>query len=110
MWPGFWTGAGDKLVDPVGNEKWTCENSWKKQGSRASGAWTAGGPATVRGLNEDDPYLAIDGQFGGIHRGGANVLFADASVRFFPESGDSQMFKAMATVLGSKRAELLDKE
>src|SRR5262245_13082 len=46
-----------------------------------SGAWTAGGPDTVRGLDpEASPYLGVPGQFGGNHYGGTNVLVADGSV------------------------------
>jgi len=44
--------------------------------SAAQGAWTAAGPATVRGY---DPATA---HFGGNHCGGCQVGFADGSVRF----------------------------
>ena len=45
------------------------------------GAWTAA-PDSVRGLDPDgSPYLGVSQQFGGNHPGGANVLFADGSVR-----------------------------
>jgi hypothetical protein len=43
--------------------------------SAAQGGWTAGGPPTVRGF---DPATS---QFGGNHRGGCLVGFADGSVR-----------------------------
>jgi prepilin-type processing-associated H-X9-DG protein len=42
--------------------------------SAAQGAWTAGGPPTVRGF---DPAA----HFGGNHRGGCQAVFADGSVR-----------------------------
>jgi prepilin-type processing-associated H-X9-DG protein len=49
-----------------------------------NGPWAAGGFPTVRGLPPDEPFCIGPGRaFGGIHRTGANVLFADASVRFF---------------------------
>src|SRR5207248_2816468 len=73
--------------------------------ARTSGAWTASGPPTVRGVEEGGPpYLGADGQFGGTHRGGANALFADGSVRFLQDSLDPQVFRAMATVRGSAGA------
>jgi prepilin-type processing-associated H-X9-DG protein len=70
--------------------------------AQADGAWTAGGWPTVRGLEENGPpYLGIDGQFGGTHRGGANALFADASVRFLRTPGDSPALRAIVTIQGS---------
>jgi prepilin-type processing-associated H-X9-DG protein len=66
--------------------------------ARASGAWTAGGPPTVRGLEEGPPYLGAEGPFGGTHRGGANALFADASVRFLREKSAPRVIRAMVTV------------
>jgi prepilin-type processing-associated H-X9-DG protein len=69
----------------------------------ASGAWTAGGPATVRGLDpEGTPYLGVPGQFGGNHPGGANAVFADASVHFLQSSLDPQVVEAMATIAGGE--------
>jgi len=73
--------------------------------SRASGAWSAAGSSTVRGLEEQEPCFGANARFGGNHPGGANALFADASVRFVRESMDLQVVRAMATVLGSKRVE-----
>ena len=71
--------------------------------SHPSGAWTAGGPPTVRGLEENGvPYLGADGQFGGLHPGGTNALFADGSVRFLAPSTDPALMRAMVTIRGSK--------
>jgi prepilin-type processing-associated H-X9-DG protein len=71
--------------------------------ARDNGPWTAGGPATVRGLCLDaEPYLGRGGQFGGSHPGGANVLFADASVHFVSESLSPQLFEALATIAGGE--------
>jgi hypothetical protein len=75
--------------------------------TRAFGAWTAGGSATVRGLVEGDPpYLGLDRQFGGLHPRGVNVLLADVSARLIRESIDPGVLEAMATIKGSKDAEL----
>jgi prepilin-type processing-associated H-X9-DG protein len=67
--------------------------------SRASGAWTAAGPPTVRGLVDGaSPYLGRDGQFGGIHNQGLNIAFADASVRFVKNSIDPTVFESLARI------------
>jgi prepilin-type processing-associated H-X9-DG protein len=69
--------------------------------SQATGAWTAAGPPTVRGLEQDGlPYLGIGGQFGGNHRGVANAVFADGSVRSLRESIDPGVLEAIATIKG----------
>jgi prepilin-type processing-associated H-X9-DG protein len=61
--------------------------------------WTAGGPATVRGLDPDGPpYSGIDGQFGGMHRGGAMVLFADGSARHVKRSASRLVWEEMARI------------
>jgi prepilin-type processing-associated H-X9-DG protein len=68
----------------------------------ATGAWTAAGRATVRGLEQDGlPYLGKDGQFGGNHPGVANAVFADGSVRSLRDSMDPRVLEAIATVKGS---------
>lgn len=67
---------------------------------KASGAWTAGGPSTVRGLAPDSPpYLG--GQFGGLHRRVCNALFADGSVRFLGGQTENRVLEAIATIDGS---------
>ena len=69
----------------------------------ANGPWTAGGPATVRGLDPArQPYLGRGRQFGGAHRGGAMVAFADGTVRFIRETIDPPIFEAVATVAGGE--------
>jgi prepilin-type processing-associated H-X9-DG protein len=73
------------------------------------GPWSAGGPATVRGLSADGPYLGEGGQFPSSHRGGffpfsqpvvTNVVFADGSVRPLTDSVSPQVLEALATVAG----------
>jgi prepilin-type processing-associated H-X9-DG protein len=71
--------------------------------SRTTGTWIAAGTPTVRGLDPNDrPYLGVGRQFGGLHRGGANVLFADGHVDFFTGSTDSAVIEALAKVSGSR--------
>jgi prepilin-type processing-associated H-X9-DG protein len=48
--------------------------------AHGNGPWLAGGPPTVRGLDPDcDRYLGLGRPFGGLHREGCNVLWADGS-------------------------------
>ena len=68
-----------------------------------NGPWTAGGPATVRGLDPGrPPYIGPGGQFGGAHPGGAMVAFADGSVRFLREAIDPKVFEALSTIAGGE--------
>jgi len=65
--------------------------------SQTEGAWTAAGPATVRGLDTEGPtYVGLNGQFGGMHTGGAIAVFADASVHHQSASIDRHVLEAMA--------------
>jgi prepilin-type processing-associated H-X9-DG protein len=69
----------------------------------ANGPWTAGGAATVRGLDPGrQPYVGRGRQFGGTHGGGVMVALADGSVRFLDESIDPRVFEALATVAGGE--------
>jgi prepilin-type processing-associated H-X9-DG protein len=75
------------------------------------GPWTAGGRATVRGLaNDGRPYLGREGQFGSLHIGGGNVLFADGSVRQLAPSVSPQVVEALATIAGHEEVGSLDPE
>jgi hypothetical protein len=73
--------------------------------TRTQGAWTAGGPPTVRGLEEGTPYLGAGGQFGGTHPKTTYPLFADGSIRPVSDSVAPRAFEAMATIRGSRDAE-----
>lgn len=69
-----------------------------------NGPWTAGGTATVRGLDpSQQPYIGLGRQFGGLHRGGVMVAMADGSVRFLREGIDPTVFEAVSTVAGGER-------
>jgi prepilin-type processing-associated H-X9-DG protein len=71
-----------------------------------NGAWTAGGFATVRGLDPDGRvYIGKSGQFSSGHRHGSNALFADGSVRFLNDSTEPKLFEAMATIAGRESVE-----
>jgi prepilin-type processing-associated H-X9-DG protein len=74
--------------------------------SQASGAWTAAGSPTARGLIPGgSPYVGVGGQFGGNHRRGANAAFADGSVRFIEQSIDPAVLEAMVTLSGKGNQE-----
>jgi hypothetical protein len=69
----------------------------------ANGPWTAGGPATLRGLDPGrQPYVGRGRQFGGTHRGGVMVALGDGSVRFLHETINPKVFEALATVAGAE--------
>jgi hypothetical protein len=74
--------------------------------ARDNGPWTAGGRATVRGLDPDlGAYLGHDGQFGSRHRGAVtNVVFVDASVKTLRTGMAPGLFEALATIAGGKEA------
>jgi prepilin-type processing-associated H-X9-DG protein len=68
-----------------------------------NGPWTAGGPATVRGLDPGrQPYVGRGCQFGGTHRGGVIVAFADGSFRFHRDALNPKLFEAISTVAGAE--------
>jgi prepilin-type processing-associated H-X9-DG protein len=67
--------------------------------TRENGPWPAGGPATVRGLEPDcDRYIGKAAAFGGLHREGANVLWADGSVRIVTEQIEPDLFRLEARI------------
>jgi prepilin-type processing-associated H-X9-DG protein len=59
-----------------------------------NGLWPAGGPSTVRGVPLDcNRYIGTSAAFGGLHRAGANVLWADGSVHIVTEKVDPELFR-----------------
>lgn len=70
----------------------------------ANGPWTAGGPATVRGLDPaKTPYIGEGRQFGGSHPGGTIVLFVDGSVHFIRDTINPRTFEAFSTIAGGEQ-------
>ncbi len=63
------------------------------------GYWAEGGPATVRGLDiQDKPYLGVLRQFGALHPGVTNVLFAGGSVDALSDDIDPVVFQDMLRI------------
>jgi prepilin-type processing-associated H-X9-DG protein len=66
-----------------------------------NGPWAAAGRPTLRGLEPgEQEYLGPGRPFGGLHAGGANALYADASVRFLRDTMVPAEFRAEATLVG----------
>lgn len=72
--------------------------------SRGLAPWSAGGPPSVRGVDPAmRPQIGRGRPFGGYHPGGANVAFADGSIKFLRETIDPKVFEALSTVAGGER-------
>ncbi len=69
--------------------------------SKNPGPWGVGGPSTVRELTKA-PYINGPDGLGGVHRGGAMVLFADGSVRFISEAVDDEVMEGLVTIQGGE--------
>lgn len=68
--------------------------------------WIAGGGATVRGFNEDDPMSGFRHANGG--KPGTYALMGDGSVRFIPANVDKKVLLALGTRAGGDLADLAD--
>jgi prepilin-type processing-associated H-X9-DG protein len=84
-----------------------------------SGPWTAGGYATVRGLDPSEPkYIGLGCEFGSNHPAGlwsgstgiANAGFADGSVRQLSALIDKHLLEALATIAGGENVSRKDLE
>jgi prepilin-type processing-associated H-X9-DG protein len=81
------------IKDGTSNTLLLMETAWE------NGPWTAGGEPTMRGLEpKRQPYLGSGRPFGGTHRAGAGVAFADGSVRFLSESIRPDVLEELATM------------
>jgi prepilin-type processing-associated H-X9-DG protein len=67
--------------------------------TRDNGPWLAGGYPTVRGLDpQEEPIVGPGAPFGGLHQGGANVLWADGSVRWTSDRVQPNVFRAQVLI------------
>lgn len=72
------------------------------QTNRDLGPWIRGGPATIRGMIENDKLMGEGGQFGGVHVGGGYFAFADGHVAYFRDEIDPKLLRALATRAGGE--------
>jgi hypothetical protein len=70
--------------------------------------WIAGGGATVRGLDENDPMSGFRYTHPGRDKQGTYALMGDGSVRWIPGDINPKVLKAMATRAGGDGADLAD--
>ena len=71
------------------------------------GRWAAGGVSTYRPITQK-PYINGPDGIGGPFNGGANVAFADGSVRFISENIDPEVFEALNTINGGEVVNNID--
>ena len=94
----------DRQVRPPDIKDGTSTTMMLAESDSAQGPWFAGGRWTVRGLDQArQPYIGPNRQFGGHHKGGANVLLADGSLRFVSDSINPKVFEALSTMAGGEK-------
>lgn len=77
------------------------------ESSVKNGPWTAGGPATVRDIEEtDEPVFGIGRQLGGLHAGITNVAFADGSMKPMNDDVDMRVLVELVGVCDSQKTSL----
>ncbi|MDB5309650.1 MAG: hypothetical protein JWO38_3852 [Gemmataceae bacterium] len=68
---------------------------------RDPGPWMAGGRPTARPFDPGGPRaIGQEGQFGGLHVNGVNVLFVDGSVRFLRDTVNGNTLAALFIIAG----------
>jgi prepilin-type processing-associated H-X9-DG protein len=93
----------DRTVRPADIKDGASTTMMLTESDSARGPWFAGGRATVRGLDPSrQPYIGPKHQFGGHQAGGANVLFADGSVKYIDQSIAPKIFEALGTIAGGE--------
>jgi prepilin-type processing-associated H-X9-DG protein len=86
---------------PRDNNNGTSVMMYPAETTRGHSPWTACGPSSVRGMDPPTrPYLGPGRSFGGYHRDGVNVAFADGSLHFLRDTIAPAVFQALATIAG----------
>lgn len=89
----------DRVLTAADMSSGTSATMMAVETARDNGPWLAGGPPTVRGLDPSvGSYIGYGHPFGGLHRDGLNVLWADGSVRLVTEEIALPEFRAMARI------------
>jgi prepilin-type processing-associated H-X9-DG protein len=89
----------DRVLSAVDVSSGTSATMMVVETAQDNGPWLAGGPPTVRGLDPGvESYIGYGRPFGGLHRDGLNVLWADGSVRLVRENIAPPEFRAMARI------------
>jgi hypothetical protein len=69
-----------------------------------NGPWSAGGRPTARPFDPDGARpVGRDGQYGGLHRGGVNVLFVEGHVEFVRDTVSPEVLASRITISGADR-------
>jgi prepilin-type processing-associated H-X9-DG protein len=87
----------DRVISRADVTRGLAETMMVTERADALGPWTAGGPATVAGVDpQKQPY--VPGQFGGLHPHGANTLFVDGHVTFINEGAAPQVWEDQSRI------------
>jgi len=85
------------VKDGASNTMAVAETAWR------NGPWIAGGSASVRAVDRTQrPHIGPGRPFGGLHQGGAFLLYVDGSVRFTSLETDARVLEALATMAGGE--------
>jgi prepilin-type processing-associated H-X9-DG protein len=87
----------DRVINRADVKRGTTQTMMVTERKDAVGPWSAGGPATVTGVDPAlQPYVPL--QFGGLHPGGTNTLFVDGHVAFINERGDALLWEQQSRI------------
>jgi prepilin-type processing-associated H-X9-DG protein len=89
----------DRVLEAADISSGTSKTMMVVETTQDNGLWLAGGTPTVRGLDPSvESYIGSGRSFGGLHRDGLNVLWADGSVRLVNERMAPLEFRASARI------------
>jgi prepilin-type processing-associated H-X9-DG protein len=87
----------DRVIDRDDVQRGTSQTMIVTERADALGPWTAGGPATIAGVDPRiTPYVPL--QFGGLHPHGAHVLFADSHVVFLSDGANPRVWEEQSRI------------
>jgi prepilin-type processing-associated H-X9-DG protein len=87
----------DRVINRADVRRGTTETMMVTERKDAVGPWSAGGPATVAGVDPARlPFVPT--QFGGLHPDGANTLFVDGHARFISDRADALLWEQQSRI------------